>query len=149
LAKIAKNKIDGIDFNFHVWGINSPLVDYRLCWLLNNILEWNFERVNDIEIDSEKDNSIIYFNAYKYENKEDFYTVEIIQNKNDGFVLLPELRNIDYLLLFDGEEDYFDKDEITTVFKQIQGIQSIFEIEVDNLKSKYKLLMRHFNDTKQ
>ncbi|MEZ5036329.1 MAG: IPExxxVDY family protein [Chitinophagales bacterium] len=149
MAKIAKNKIDGIDFNFHVWGINSPLVDYRLCWLLNNILEWNFERVNDIEIDSEKDNSIIYFNAYKYENKEDFYTVEIIQNKNDGFVLLPELRNIDYLLLFDGEEDYFDKDEITTVFKQIQGIQSIFEIEVDNLKSKYKLLMRHFNDTKQ
>ena len=67
MAKIAKNKIDGIDFNFHVWGINSPLVDYRLCWLLNNILEWNFERVNDIEIHSEKDNSIIYFNAYKYE----------------------------------------------------------------------------------
>ncbi|MCB0514092.1 MAG: IPExxxVDY family protein, partial [Bacteroidetes bacterium] len=91
----------------------------------------------------------IYFNAYKYENKEDFYTVEIIQNKNDGFVLLPELRNIDYLLLFDGEEDYFDKDEITPIFQQIQGIQSIFEIEVDNLKSKYKLLMRHFNDTKQ
>ncbi|MCB0514171.1 MAG: IPExxxVDY family protein, partial [Bacteroidetes bacterium] len=90
----------------------------------------------------------IYFNAYKYENKEDFYTVEIIQNKNDGFVLLPELRNIDYLFIFDGEEDYFDKDEITPIFQQIQGIQSIFEIEVDNLKSKYKLLMRHFNDTK-
>jgi len=148
LAKTIKHKIDGIDFNFHIWGINSPLVDYRLCWLLNNLLDWNFERVDDIEISSEKDDSIIYFNAYKYENKEDFYTVEIIQNKNDGFVLLPELRNIDYLFIFDGEEDYFDKDEITPIFQQIQGIQSIFEIEVDNLKSKYKLLMRHFNDTK-
>ncbi|HMU97207.1 MAG TPA: IPExxxVDY family protein [Chitinophagales bacterium] len=148
MAKTIKHKIDGIDFNFHIWGINSPLVDYRLCWLLNNLLDWNFERVDDIEISSEKDDSIIYFNAYKYENKEDFYTVEIIQNKNDGFVLLPELRNIDYLFIFDGEEDYFDKDEITPIFQQIQGIQSIFEIEVDNLKSKYKLLMRHFNDTK-
>lgn len=149
MAKNIKYKIDGIDFNFHIWGINSPLVDYRLCWLLNNLLDWNFERVDDIEISSEKDDSTIYFNAYKYENKEDFYTVEIIQNKNDGFVLLPELRNIDYIFIFDGEEDYFDKDEITPIFQQIQGIQSIFEIEIDNLKSKYKLLMRHFNDTKQ
>jgi len=147
LAKQAKYRIDAIDFNFYIWGIHSPMEDYRLCWLLNNILQWDFRRVNDLEIYNDRDNMPMHFNAYKFENTADLYTIELIQNKHEGFILLPELKNFDYLFLFQGEEDYFNKDEITELLKKIQGIQSIFEIDIEQIKSKYKLLMRHLYDT--
>lgn len=146
MAKQTKNRIDVIDFNFYIWGIHSPMEDYRLCWLLNNMLQWNFRRVDDLEIYNEY-NMLMSFHTYKHENKEDLYSIELIENKHDGFVLLPELRNFDYLFLFQGEEDYFDKDEITVILKQLQGIQSIFEIDIAQIKSKYKLLVRHLYGT--
>ncbi|QQR99185.1 MAG: IPExxxVDY family protein [Sphingobacteriales bacterium] len=146
MIKKNKNIIDSISFNFNIWGINSPLEDYRLCWLLNKILDWKLKRVDDIAFYQQKEKRYINFNAYKYVNELDFYTIEIIKNKHDGNILIPEMKNFDYIFLFQGEEDYFNKDEITQVLKQIKGIQSIFEIDIENIKTKYNLLMRHFND---
>jgi len=146
VIKKNKNIIDSISFNFNIWGINSALEDYRLCWLLNKILDWKLKRVDDIAFYHQKEKRYINFNAYKYVNELDFYTIEIIKNKHDGNILIPEMKNFDYIFLFQGEEDYFNKDEITQVLKQIKGIQSIFEIDIENIKTKYNLLMRHFND---
>jgi hypothetical protein len=148
-AKNKKEKIDVTAFNFNIWGINSAMEDYRFCWHLNKILKWELKRVNDVEFYNLKEKKEMQFNAYKYENDTDLYTIEILQNKRANCVLLPELKHIDYLFLFQGEEDYFNKDEITQFLGQIPAIQSIFEIDINKIKSKHNLLMRHFNDTKQ
>jgi hypothetical protein len=148
MSKKTKNIISAISYNFNIWGINSALEDYRLCWLLNQMLEWKLIRVEDIAFYNQKEKKYNNFSAYKFINDIDYYTVEIIKNKNNGNVLIPEMKNFDYIFLFQGEQDYFNKDEITLLFKQLKGIQSIFEIDMENIKSKHNLLMRHFNDSK-
>lgn len=145
MAKATKYKIDGISYDFNIWGINSPMEDYKLCWYLNKLLKWDFKRVEDVIVKSNKDKSLKEFNAYKYNNEIDLFTVEIIQNKKDGNILLPELINFDYIFIFQGEEEYFNKEEITELLREIKGIQSIFELDINNIKSKSNLLFRHLN----
>lgn len=148
MSKTAKYSISSLPFNFDIWGINSPLEDYRLCWQLNQILDWQLKRVEDIEFFQPKEKKYQQFSAYQYINDLDYYTIEIIKNKNEGNILIPEMKNFDYIFLFQGEDDYFNKNEITQALKQIKDIQSIFEINKDTIKSKHNLLMKYFNDNK-
>ena len=143
---MAKKQFIDVAFDFTIWGINSSMEDYRLCLHLNQYLKWNFKRVHDIEFYSPQIKSNKHFNAYKFKNEVDFYTLEFIQNKNSGNILIPELKNIDFLFLLNGEDDYFDREEFTNLLMKTPGVQSVMSIEVNSLKSKHNLLIRHFNE---
>lgn len=143
---MAKKQFIDVAFDFSIWGINSSMEDYRLCLHLNQYLKWNLKRVHDIEFYSPQIKGAKHFNAYKYKNEVDFYTLELIQNKNAGNILIPELKNIDFLFLLNGEDDYFDKAAFSDSLSKIPGVQSVMQIEVNSLKSKHNLLIRHFNE---
>ncbi len=143
---MAKRQFIDLEFNFTTWGINSHMEDYRLCLNLNQHLKWHLKRVHDIEFYSPQIKGSKHFNVYKYKNEIDFYTLELIQNKNSGNILIPELKNFDFLFLLHGEEEYFEKDAFTRLLADSPGVQSVFEIEVNSLKSKHNLLIRHFNE---
>ncbi|MFN8260316.1 MAG: IPExxxVDY family protein [Chitinophagales bacterium] len=143
---MAKKQFIDVAFDFIIWGINSNIEDYRLCIFLNQHLKWNFKRVHDIEFYSPQIKAVKHFNAYKYKNDADLYTVELIQNKNSGNILIPELKNIDFIFLLNGEEEYFDKETFTDALSKIAGVQSVLPIDVNSLKSKHNLLIRHFNE---
>jgi hypothetical protein len=143
---MAKRQFIDAAFDFTIWGINSNMEDYRICLFLNQYLNWNLKRVHDIEFYSPQIKAAKHFNAFKYKNEVDFYTLELIQNKNSGNILIPELKNIDFLFLLNGEADYFEKDEFISTLSNINGIQSVIPIEVNSLKSKHNLLIRHFNE---
>lgn len=135
-----------VAYDFQIWGINSSMEDYRLCWHLNHFLDWNLKRIADIEYYISPAKGFQHFNAYKYKNEIDFYTLELIQNKNAGNILIPELKNIDFLFLLNGEDEYFDLKEFTDLLAKIPGVQSAMQIEINSLKSKHNLLIRHFNE---
>lgn len=143
---MARKNLIQASFNFDIWGINSSMEDYRLCLHINEFLNWQLKRVHDVEIFVNDAKNIKYFSAYKYNNDIDLYTVELIQNKKLGNILIPELKNIDYLFLFNGEDDYFDKDAFINSLLNSPGVQSIFPIDVNLLKSRHNLLTRHFNE---
>lgn len=143
---MAKKQFIEISYDFKVWGINSSIEDYRLCQFLNHHLNWQLKRVEDIEFYSSQIKGVKHFNAYKYTNDRDYYTVELIQNKNSGNTLIPELKNIDYLFLMKGEDDYFDLDTFIKSLSETNGVQSVLPIELSLLKSKNNLLIRHFNE---
>ncbi|HRG35888.1 MAG TPA: IPExxxVDY family protein, partial [Chitinophagales bacterium] len=96
---MARKNLIQASFNFDIWGINSSMEDYRLCLHINEFLKWQLKRVHDVEIFVNDAKNIKYFSAYKYNNDIDLYTVELIQNKKLGNILIPELKNIDYLFL--------------------------------------------------
>lgn len=143
---MAKKQFIDVIFDFSVWGINSSMEDYRLCQFLNQQLKWQLKRVQDIEFYSPQIKGVKHFNTYKFINETDFYTVELIQNKNSGNILIPELKNIDFLFLLKGEKDYFDKEAFVHSLAETPGVQSVMTIEVHSLKSKHNLLIRHFNE---
>ena len=72
--------------------------------------------------------------------------MELIQNKNAGNILIPELKNFDFLFLLNGEEEYFEEKEFTDLLAKIPGVQSAIQMDVNTLKSKHNLLIRHFNE---
>ena len=143
---MAKRQFIDIEFDFTIWGINSSIEDYRLCLHLNQHLDWNFKRVQDIEFYSPQIKGFKHFNAFKYKNEDDFYTLELIQNRNSGNVLIPELKNIDFLFLLHGEDEYFEKEAFTNLLAKIPGVQSVMQLKIESLKSKHNLLIRHFNE---
>ena len=143
---MAKKQFIDVAFDFQIWGINSNMEDYRLCLHLNQYLKWNLKRVHDIEFYSPQIKGFKHFNAYKYKNEADFYTLELIQNKNAGNILIPELKNFDFLFLLNGEEEYFEEKEFTDLLAKIPGVQSAIQMDVNTLKSKHNLLIRHFNE---
>jgi hypothetical protein len=143
---MAKRGFIDVQFDFSIWGINSNMEDYRLCLQLNNATRWHLKREPDIEFYSPKIKEYKHFNVYKFKNVIDFYTIELIQNKNSGNILIPELKNFDFLFLLHGEDDYFDINEFTQILTQISGVQSCLQIDVNSLKSRNNLLIRHFNE---
>ncbi|MCB0509046.1 MAG: IPExxxVDY family protein [Chitinophagales bacterium] len=135
-----------VELDFQIWGINSNMEDYRLCWHLNHYLGWQLKRVNDVELKHRATKELWRFNAYKYNNELDMYMLELIQNKKIGNVLIPELKNIDFLFLLSGEEEYFGEKEFTDLLTKIPGVQSTIRLELNSLKSRHNLLYRHFNE---
>jgi hypothetical protein len=144
LAK--RNIIDAIEFDFLIWGINSNMEDYRLCWHFNRILDWQLKRIPDVRFYSPRIKDHMHFNAYKYQQKIDRYTVELLQNKNGGQYFIPEMKNFDFLFIFQGEDDYFDTDGFSQLLTKIPGIQSVIPVDVKTLRSRTNLLLRHFNE---
>ena len=61
----------GYDYDFDVLAINSHTKAYKLCWILNKTLGFNFEIVEDHKINKE-----LVFTRYKSENNDD--------NQSDG-----------------------------------------------------------------
>lgn len=143
---MAKKQFIDVAFDFIIWGINSNMEDYRLCLHLNQYLKWNFKRMQDIEYYDRQLKINKHFSNFKFINEIDFYTLEIIQNKNSGQFLIPELKNIDFFFLLHGEDAYFDKEEFTNLLKSTTGVQSVLPLEINSLKSKHNLLIRHFNE---
>jgi hypothetical protein len=143
---MAKRQFIDVEFDFSIWGINSSVEDYRLCLYLNQSLKWNLKRVHDVEFYSSQIKGFKHFNAYMYKNDADFYTLELIQNKNSGNILIPELKNFDFLFLLHGEDEYFEKEAFSDLLSRIPGVQSAIQLNIESLKSKHNLLIRHFNE---
>ncbi len=144
---MGKGQFIDVFFDFKIWGINSNIEDYRLCLFLNQELKWHLKRVQDIEYYSPQIKNVKHFNAYQFNNEKDYYTVELIQNKNSGNVLIPDLKNIDCLFLMKGEDDYFDVETFIKSLSKATGVQLVSPIEINSLKSKHNLLIRHFNES--
>lgn len=127
--------------------------DYRLCWHFNRILGWQLRRIHDICVEFPKPKDElepqkppVHYNAYRFHQKIDRYTVEVLQNKNGRNRLIPELKNFDFLFIFQGEDDYFDAEGFSGVLTKLPGIQSVIQINLNAVRSRGNLLLRHFNE---
>jgi hypothetical protein len=143
---MAKEKlhIDATLEGFTLYGIVSDAKEYRLAWQINKFLEINLILQEDIvlEFKSPKTLTCLY---YLYE--EEYWLVKLIKNLAVENVdikspfLLPELKNFDYLLMFDGED--LDEEDISArvgTLKQASFVQYINKIDLDKLKSVDNLM---------
>jgi len=142
-------------------GIHSPLEDYRLAYFLNLNL--------NILLEKEKEKVIInskfgraFFSKFAYENQELDMIWNLIQNKNEIIIsssnqsqdlffanetttetkifLLPEFKNIDYVLKIDSPVYDFDISGVIKNISKIYDVTTTYEIEQNNIKSKNNLI---------
>jgi len=131
---------EDISFNFHLIGISSHYHDYRLCWGINKLLSFDLERSeNEIIIQERKGEELMAFSAFNFLCPESEVMFELIANRNEDGYLIPEMKQADYFLKFD---DFYD-DSVSELIKKLRSITMVnmaFQIDTENLRSKYNLI---------
>lgn len=129
-----------IDLDFVLIAITSSLKDYRLCYLINRELKFNFARADDLYLDPLHGNNPAYFSIYQYnvaDQDTDFY---FIANKGSEGYLIPEMNKTDYLLMI---KNYFDNNELEKLLAGLNKIPEIVaavKVDPKKIKSRENLL---------
>jgi len=127
-------------FNFLLFGLSSHENDYRLVWKINQDFSLNFERVDNHKLISKKTGEEIEFTRYSYDDEDTFYLYYLIANKSDQGVLMEELKNIDYLILIQGEFTDAFSNGFHNRLKKVENVQGVFKIDPTTLKNRENLV---------
>jgi len=119
---------------FLLIGIVSHENDYRLSWAFNQYMKMKFVKTESLVINQPKLEENPAFSVYKYEDEESYVLYYLIANKSENGFLIPELKNVDFILKISGElKDYTLKDLLARI-KKMEFISTAFKIE--DLSSK-------------
>lgn len=127
-----------LDLDFYLLAISTPLKDYQLVYAINNNLEVDFKKIDDLVIELSGDIEH-YFSLYHFRNfmNKDFY---IIGNKCKEGYLIPELKESNFFLMLRNFHDLEDLKYYSTKLKSLNDIQLIININPLKLKSKENLI---------
>ena len=128
------------DFGFRLIGISCHAKDYRLCWALNNQLGIQLEKVHRENASSGlKKNGIAIESLYSFFDEENHSSYQLLHNKHNNNLLLPEQKLADFLLIIDQMNDESFED-LMKKLKQVELVNTAFIIDVNTLKSKENLI---------
>lgn len=121
--------------DFLLFGICSQTNDYRLVWSLNKNLRLSFSRENDIMVG---ETAYSLFSCTDEENGIKYY---LSQNKNKGNVFFKELKQMDYLLIVDGNRSGVNADSLLTQVKQAESVLAVYQLDSFKISSKQHLII--------
>lgn len=127
------------DKDFTLLAVASHENDYRLSWAMNKNLGLGFSRMENLTLIHPKNKVEVNYSRYQYIDDAGivFY---LISNKSEGGFLIPELKNIDYILKVENNTDELYVEKLLTGLKSIDIVITAFRIE--NLPEKtYKLFL--------
>ena len=122
-------------------GIVAPIEQYRFCWYLNQILNFDFRINNNIEIQLNKKERKYFFPIYEYGEHSGTIKHYLYNNEDDGEYLLPEFKHLDFLWLI--KDDIMRDDEVgilTSSIRTIPAVQLITEMTNEKIKNKQHLI---------
>lgn len=153
MAAVFKISDDFYDESFILIAMHTPMEDYSLAYALNQNLNSRFKRkAVDFELSLNR--------SYSFFEWEDSYndrywvlmgnqsTKQEVLANNDLFKnentftrprLLPEYKDVDYLLKIETDEE-FDTNELIKNVLGIPQVITAYEIETNKLKSKNNLI---------
>jgi hypothetical protein len=129
-----------IDLDFVLIAVTTSLKDYRICYLINKYLNYNFVKADDLEVEMGQNPEPVLFSKYTYHwetTETDFY---FIANKGSDGYLIPEMRKTDYFLMIKNYIDEADVENITSALNKIPEIVAAVKIEPKKIKSRENLL---------
>jgi len=129
-----------IDLDFVLVAITSPLKDYRLCFMVNRELKFNFAKAEDLYLDPLHGNHPAYFSIYEYRIADGDAEFFLIANKGSEGYLIPEMNKTDYLLMI---KNYYDNDELERLIAGLNRIPEIVaavKVDPKKIKSRENLL---------
>ncbi|MBX7108471.1 MAG: IPExxxVDY family protein [Chitinophagales bacterium] len=142
-SQLAKKRIVTLEDHFSgvLWGIVTQVKEYQLSWHLNKALGFDLKRTDDLEIIHKKKNKTSAFSFYRYEHALDKWQVIVLSNKHAGEFLLPEVKQVDYLLMVKGEISAEQEEGIFAKVKEIHIVQLLVKLDFQRLKSKENLMV--------
>ena len=123
-------------------GIVCPLPSHRFCGNINRLLDMDFVRRQESDpriISSKKEEHFFHFYEYCLPLNGGRYAMYRL--KSDNEVLLPEVKQLDYLWMIECA-DYEEKaQEMIQLLRNLPDVQLAQIIDPDRLKNSYHLLV--------
>lgn len=132
---------DYIDFEFALIGICSQEDDFKMAFGLNKSLELDFERVKDIELIAGKQKNQINFSCFYYQDPESELEYYLITNRAATGILIPEHKQIDYLLRIVGENELYDDEAILDKIREMPQVMTTILMDAKSIKSIENILV--------
>ncbi|MGB5229374.1 MAG: IPExxxVDY family protein [Eudoraea sp.] len=145
---------DFCEENYVLMALHSGLEDYALAYTLNKALKISLKRSKtDLDISNKTS-----FPIYEWKDKlnDRYWTLivntsikdeylefdDLFRNETSSTVyhLLPEYKDVDYLLKIEQEEDEIDSGMMDAIL-EIPKIITAYQIETNKLKSKQNLII--------
>jgi hypothetical protein len=116
-----KLKIDP-DFDFLLAGLATPLQDYRLAWWVNKVLHKELSRVDDLVVTDPESRQQTSFARFDYPEELTRTVFHLLQNRQGSAYLMPELKEMDYLLMIKGS---YYRTKQASILKKLRGIEQM------------------------
>lgn len=129
-----------IDLDFVLIAVTTSLKDYRICYHINKCLNFNFNRVDDLRLETNVNGSPLLFSLYHFSwesTETDFY---FIGNKGSDGYLVPEMREADYFIMIKNYIDDDDLEHVLSCLNKIPEIVAAVKIDPKKIKSRENLL---------
>lgn len=124
--------------DYRFFCINAPINDYKMCWLINNTLNLQLKRVDDIAID---EHSLQTFSCYKQESE--LLNYILIALKNEQAFLFKDFNQFDYIFgVISHEENIVD----VHFSSLLAGIQNVVYVSKMSDQAKQYELLRYLTE---
>ncbi len=144
---------DFFDYDFKLIAINTVLEETKLAFLLNKYLNISLVK-NDKVIQSQSKNGVAFFNWYVYEDQEKDVFWNLVQNKKTevkvsdslfgeetiAFLLVPELKNVDFILKIEDFDENFDEENILNSITKLFNVSLAYSVNLETLKTLKNLI---------
>ena len=125
---------------FTLIGISCHAKDYRISFLLNKYLCSDFLKIEDLRITLSNKKDPAEFSLYYYYDEDYFNTYYLISNRNQEFILAPEIKQVDFLLVVEGEFRKAKKEKLLKTIRNIPNILLATEVKFAEIKN-YEMLL--------
>ncbi|SDR86819.1 hypothetical protein SAMN05216490_0093 [Mucilaginibacter mallensis] len=129
-----------IDLDFVLIAVTTSLKDYRICYLINKYLNFNFLKTSDLAIDINHSPESVYFSMYTYHWEASDTFFYFIANKGSDGYLVPEMRKTDYFFMIKNYIDDEDLEKLISGLNRIPEIVAAVKIDPKKIKSRENLL---------
>jgi len=129
LAKRLKLKIDYFE-DYSLLSIASHLKDYRLAFFVNEFLEIDLKKHDDLRVTGKEGN----YSWFYFSMGENYPTFYLVGNNHQNGKLIPSQKGIDYYLFI---KDLYDEDELVEIIgslRKIEGVLAVFQTKMESIK---------------
>ena len=129
-----------IDLDFVLIAVTSSLKDYRICYLINKSLHFNFIKAPDLSVEIRPGEAPILFSIYHFNSGENGIDTYFIANKGTEGYLVPEMKKADYFLMIKNYIDENELDSLVSSLNKIPEVVAAVKIDPKKVKSRENLL---------
>ncbi len=127
--------------DFCLLGLLSDEPDYRLCWLLNQALEINLEKEEELILYHPRLKLEQSFSLFAWVDEDTYWTYRIIRNRSGQGYFLEEVRNIDYLLHLQGEISTERLRQLINSINEVVQVRMCVPVDLQKIRNKERLMI--------
>jgi hypothetical protein len=136
---------------YTMMGISCHLRDYRLSYLVNENLGFRLVRLDDLPYLPQGAKEQVSFSLYRWKDDDQYNTYYLITNRSEDSLLIPQMKQADFLLLVEGPFKKKQQDDILARLRRIPNVLTAFGIpfSVKNYENLLTDLELHLNEMKE